>query len=83
MVAAIQDFCGGKISSNDLYVPSSYASTGAQNGSAKVFLTGFCNPAEWVPVQYCYSQFLDLCISDQIYAVYGLCQQFNIQVDGN
>lgn len=76
---AIQTFCGGKATSNDLYVPSPYAADGAQCSKTSVSITGFCDPPMLVPSGLCYFQFVDLCLRGELSGVYGFCQEFKLK----
>lgn len=79
VLRAIQVFCGGKAISEDLFVPSEYASGGAQCDTSIVSISGFCDPPMWVPSGLCYSQFLDLCIKGDVSGIYGFCQEFKVE----
>ncbi|TKA27180.1 hypothetical protein B0A50_04517 [Salinomyces thailandicus] len=91
VVQAIQQFCG----KTNLVVPSNYAVLGAHVGTGgpqdtRVYITGTCSPAQWVPQKYCLSQFYALCAgsphgskgdSQGSYGRHG-CQNWNIDVGG-
>ena len=58
---AFSKFCSKPSGFN---VPSNYAKTAhySENHVAYVSIGGDdCKPAQWVPQQYCYSQFYDIC----------------------
>lgn len=64
LVRAIGQFC----QKPDIMVPSTYSNkpvtaqeTDLQPGSAWVKITGSCNPPEWVPQVFCFSQFYSMC----------------------
>ncbi|KAK5003060.1 hypothetical protein LTR28_010638 [Elasticomyces elasticus] len=78
----IVDFCR----KSDIVVPSRYASNGKVAGDAVVRIVGHACPpgSQWVPQQYCQSQFFDICNTHQGglgSARYGRdgCQFFTIQ----
>lgn len=81
ILVAIRDFCN-KPSGDTIMVPSTYASNGAVYGDAKVYVTGKCEPAQWLPSKYCQLQFRQVCAE----AGYGAedfgdkgCQRFIIE----
>ena len=86
--AAIEAFCNY----SDIVVPSSYAFEGAYVGlggphSTTVHITGTCNPGQWVPHQYCLSQFYSMCaqgngVGNMDVRLYGRnnCQHWHILV---
>ncbi|KAF2768028.1 hypothetical protein EJ03DRAFT_328584 [Teratosphaeria nubilosa] len=58
---AIGIFCSG---SDHITVPSTYAKNGGYGGPTKqvhVWIDGGCSPPQWVPKQYCMTQFEQLC----------------------
>ena len=61
---AIGKFC----QKTNLVVPSSYAAGGMNGYSSKTHIRifnsaqGGCNPAQWVPQEYCFSQFYQMCV---------------------
>lgn len=92
---AIEIFCnkqapGGKLT-NDLTVPSKYASGGVGTTSLKnskilVAIKGNCSPAQWIPHNWCLAQFHDLCANTKnrhgfVSRNFGnnRCQQFVIE----
>ncbi|OQO07431.1 hypothetical protein B0A48_07128 [Cryoendolithus antarcticus] len=67
---AIEKFCYKKntsgVATNDLVIPSAYASIGSmfygfKGNKLVVQITGQCSPAQWVPAQWCLSQFHEMC----------------------
>lgn len=67
---AIDIFCnkqdGHGQPSNDLVIPSAYASsgvetTGTKGNKLKVWITGTCAPPQWVPALWCRAQFFQMC----------------------
>lgn len=79
--AAISAFCNPKAKSNDLFVPSAYASKGKVSGGAKVSIAGVCSPKQWVPVQYCATQFHVMCAKGKSSQRFGRggCQNWKIE----
>ncbi|TKA71483.1 hypothetical protein B0A55_06943 [Friedmanniomyces simplex] len=89
-VQAIQQFCA----KTNIVAPSSYASAGAHVGTGgphdtKLSITAVCSPAQWVPQQYCLSQFYNMCatgddVGDASPRLYGSgayhCQTWNFAV---
>jgi hypothetical protein len=70
---AIEIFCGkskdNKLT-NDLVVPSKYADqgvgiTGYEGNKILVAIKGNCEPAQWVPYNWCNAQFHDLCANSE------------------
>ncbi|KAK5716446.1 hypothetical protein LTR15_009337 [Elasticomyces elasticus] len=47
----------------DMVIPSDWAKNGMSgyNGKTIVHIRGKCSPAQWVPQQYCMSQFFEMC----------------------
>ena len=45
----------------DITVPSDYAKSGVKYGGIHVSIHGDCFPLQWVPPQYCNSQFHAIC----------------------
>lgn len=45
----------------NMVIPSTYANNGQGKGGYHVGITGNCKPAQWVPQQYCFSQFYEIC----------------------
>ena len=85
---AIGRFC----QKNDLVVPSDYAVTGAHgtyndpHTRTKVYITGSCKPPQWVPQEFCFSQFKELCADSQDKTFSGVeyfgrsnCQRWHIE----
>jgi hypothetical protein len=76
---AIQQFC----SKGDIMSPSHYAHKGKHVNGVGVRIGGHCSPAEWVPPNYCTSQFHQVCAhhkhghGHQHYGTNG-CQKFHI-----
>ncbi|KAK3054142.1 hypothetical protein LTR09_004920 [Extremus antarcticus] len=60
---AIQHFCFGN--DNSIVVPSDYASQGKGVDGHRVFITGNCGPAQWVPQGICLKQFYYMCAHSQ------------------
>jgi hypothetical protein len=64
--AAISAFCSnrgpkGRVR-DTLLVPSLYAHYGIlKKAKMKVFIRGKCSPPQWVPLNYCNSQFHEMC----------------------
>ncbi|KAK5729603.1 hypothetical protein LTR17_011790 [Elasticomyces elasticus] len=56
---AIGKFC----QKTDMVIPSDWAKWGMSgyNGKTIVRIKGNCNPYQWVPQQYCMSQFFEMC----------------------
>jgi len=54
---AIGKFCSKK----DLVVPSRYANRGVSVNGWHVAISGKCNPPQWVPFEYCRTQFARMC----------------------
>lgn len=67
-------------------VPSKYSKTGmySDNKKVNIWISGSCGPAQWVPQEYCFSQFYHLCATGDKYgqnhAYYGRnnCQSWHI-----
>lgn len=90
---AIEKFCykitNGK-ANNDIVVPSSYAANGVKfyglkGNQLQVRITGDCKPGQWLPSQYCLSQFYAMCASTRDPRGYNVhtfgnngCQSFQI-----
>jgi len=55
--ALINSFC----SESSIMVPSDYASNGKQSGMYMVSIGGDCEPAEWVPTEWCGIQLREVC----------------------
>ncbi|CAK3850138.1 Hypothetical predicted protein [Lecanosticta acicola] len=83
--AAISAFCDKKDASgnlsNDLFVPSPYASDGKVSGGVKVSIGGSCSPKQYVPLQYCGLQFHEICKDGQSHRRFGRggCQVWKIE----
>ncbi|KAF2485864.1 hypothetical protein BDY17DRAFT_322671 [Neohortaea acidophila] len=80
---AIQDAIDLFCTNTHIMVPSQWAHDGLQFGNAHVSIRGHCSPAQWVPQQYCVSQFQHLCAGTYGgfgFAHYGEggCQEFRI-----
>ena len=60
VINAIGKFC----QKQNIVVPSPYA-TGGGNGFAEksthISIAGTCSPAQWIPQEYCFSQFYQIC----------------------
>lgn len=96
IVNAVGQFC----QNDKIYIPSAYALNGMRGWdddfkkdkkahSAKVWISGRCSPAQYVPQDICFQQFWDMCTSTVFpadgYPVnkeYGNdgCQDWNIQL---
>ena len=79
-IESIVRFCSGQ---HNLIVPSEYSNSGKTVGQVQVWITGFCDPPERVPMDQCFSQFLRLCYMSSGTAVEGgfgqnKCQRFQI-----
>ncbi|KAI5357290.1 hypothetical protein Slin15195_G115020 [Septoria linicola] len=60
VVQAVNDFCKKK----NIVVPSDYAGSGSRvNYFALPFISGTCNPPQWVPSHICKAQFFQMCIN--------------------
>lgn len=57
MNKAIEWFCN----KGDITVPSLFAKRGYARNGAHVAISGNCKPPQWVPKQYCMTQFSKLC----------------------
>ncbi|KXT11232.1 hypothetical protein AC579_5559 [Pseudocercospora musae] len=65
VISAIDMFC----QNSGITAPSLYANTGVRwgpNGAQSpnnlaLYITGSCSPAQWIPQQYCLSQFYHIC----------------------
>lgn len=58
---AINDFCLGN---GHILVPSDYSKKGKHYGNIFVKIGGdsTCDPPQWVPLEYCKSQFFEVCV---------------------
>ncbi|KAK4575299.1 hypothetical protein LTR86_001152 [Recurvomyces mirabilis] len=85
---AIGQFC----QKTDIVVPSDYAIHGAHglyddpNTYTHIFITANCDPPQWVPQEYCFSQFKELCANSQDKTFSGVeyfgrqdCQRWHIE----
>ena len=70
-----------------MVVPSKYASKGHTYGDVHVSIHGHCEPAQWVPLEYCAPQFHTICASGKDNSVTGSrrfghngCQHFKIEL---
>jgi len=63
---AIGKFCQNQ----SIMVPSTYAKDGeiGLTKHAEIWIKGNCSPAQWVPQQYCFSQFYNMCAN---YGAFG------------
>ncbi|KXT03318.1 hypothetical protein AC578_3997 [Pseudocercospora eumusae] len=65
VISAIDIFC----KNSGITAPSLYANTGVRwgpNGAQSpnnlaLYITGSCSPPQWIPQQYCLSQFYSIC----------------------
>jgi len=92
VVKCIKAFCGA---TTNLVAPSTFAQEGQNAGDggsrdAAIYISGTkCVPPQWIPQEYCYSQFYNMCATGgragQNERSYGRdsCQDWTIELIGN
>ena len=78
---AISEFC----QKQDIVVPSQYAGEGQTYAGVHIAIHGTCEPAQWVPAEYCVKQLHRICAKGSKYGTgwsrYGDndCQKWRIK----
>lgn len=80
---AINKFCA----KTDIVVPTNYSERGKGVNAHRAFITGNCNPKQWVPSDVCRGQFYSMCIgadNDITFRNYGTnnCQRWTLWYKG-